>query len=182
MIERVLVMQRTVRFSLRATPWLLGLVLLCAVVSVGCQTGNPFAKSSTPPPAELVENGDTMPPSAAAAPPPEPGLALSASQRFADVPLPQNVNEDLEKTFVYEDADLQIGRMVYTTKASVNDLAQFYIRECPTADWKLQNVIQADGADLLFTKANKRLSVTIRDLGLTKGRQLILTVTPEGNL
>jgi hypothetical protein len=129
-----------------------------------------------------MENGGTAPPSATSAPPPEPGLALSASQRFADVPLPQKVTEDFEKTFVYEDANTQIGRMVYTTKSSVNELAQFYIRECPTADWKLQNLIQADGADLLFLKANKRLKVTIRDLGITKGRQLVLTVTPEGNL
>lgn len=155
---------------------------MCAVVSTGCQTGNPFAKSSTPPPAELMEDSDTVPPSAASAPPPEPGLALSASQRFSDVPLPQGVTEDFEKTFVYEDANIQIGRMVYTTKASVNELAQFYIRECPTADWKLQNVIQADGADLLFLKADKRLVVTIRDLGITKGRQLVLIVTPEGSV
>jgi len=129
-----------------------------------------------------MENGSTVPPSASSAPPPEPGLALSASQRFTDVPLPQGVTEDFEKTFVYEDANIQIGRMVYTTKASVNELAQFYIRECPTADWKLQNVIQADGADLLFLKAKKRLEVTVRDLGITKGRQLILIVTPEGTL
>ena len=175
-------MQRNARFPFAGVFWAAGVAIICAVIATGCQTGNPFAKSSTPPPAELMDSGDTLPPSASSAPPPEPGLALSASQRFADVPLPQGVTEEFDKTFVYEDANIQIGRMVYSTKSSVNDLAQFYIRECPTADWKLQNVIQADGADLLFLKANKRLKVTVRDLGMTKGRQLILTVTPEGSL
>jgi hypothetical protein len=175
-------MQRNARETLRGVFWTTCAVIVCAVAVLGCQTNNPFAKSSTPPPAELMDNGSTVSPSASSAPPPEPGLALSASQRFADVPLPQKVTEDFEKTFVYEDANIQIGRMVYTTKASVSELAQFYIRECPTANWKLQNVIQADGADLLFLKSNKRLKVTVRDLGITKGRQLILTVTPEGSL
>jgi len=158
-------------------------IAVCACLLSGCQTGNPFAKSSTPPPAELLEPADTAPPTAEPyTAPPEAGLALSPSQRFADVPLPQGVKEDPEKTFVYEDKTIQIGRMVYTSKASLNELAQFYIRECPAADWKLQNVIQADGADLLFLKAGKRLKVNVRDLGITKGRQLILTVTPEGSL
>ncbi len=175
-------MQRRAGISSRMAVLTCGLAVLSLTLVSGCQTGNPFAKSSTPPPAELMEDSATAPPTATDVPPPEPGLPLSASQRFADVPLPQGVTEDFEKTFVYEDANIQIGRMVYTTKASVSELAQFYIRECPTADWKLQNVIQADGADLLFLKANKRLKVTVRDLGITKGRQLILTVTPEGSL
>ncbi|GMV94488.1 MAG: hypothetical protein AMXMBFR82_42660 [Candidatus Hydrogenedentota bacterium] len=175
-------MQRRAGFPIRGKLLAVGLSLASTMLVCGCQTSNPFAKSSTPPPAELMEDSATAPPTASDVPPPEPGLPLSASQRFADVPLPQGVTEDFEKTFVYEDASIQIGRMVYTTKASVSELAQFYIRECPTADWKLQNVIQADGADLLFLKANKRLKVTVRDLGITKGRQLILTVTPEGSL
>lgn len=162
-------------------PWI-GVLVACGCLVTACQTGNPFAKSSTPPPAELVDSDTAPPTNNYAAPPPEPGLPLSASQRFSDIPLPQGVKEDIEKTFVYEDKNLQIGRMVYTTKSSVNDLAQFYIRECPAADWKLQNIIQADGADLLFLKEGKRLKITVRDLGITKGRQLVITVTPEGSL
>ncbi len=159
-----------------------GVVMVCGCLVTACETGNPFAKSSTPPPAELVDSDSAPPANNFAAAPPEPGLPLSASQRFSDVPLPEGVKEEYEKTFVYEDKNLQIGRMVYTTKASVNELAQFYIRECPAADWKLQNVIQADGAELLFLKEGKRLMVSVRDLGITKGRQLTVTVTPEGSL
>jgi hypothetical protein len=148
--------------------------------SLGCQSfENPFRRRSAQPPAELAEpSGGTPSTATEAAPPIEPGLPLSPNQRFSDVPLPQGLTEDTDKTFVYEDRTLQVGRMVYTTRAPMNDIAQFYIRECPAAQWKLQNVIQADGQILSFSKPGKLLQVIVRDLGVTKGRQLILTITP----
>ena len=159
--------------------------VLC-VVAMGmalsaCTTmQNPFQKSSTPPPAELPPDSAPSASSATpAGPPPEEGLALAPSQRFADVPLPIGVKEEPDKTFVYEDKQLQIGRMVYNTRSTVNELAQFYIREAPTGGWKLINNIQAAGQELQFVKMGKRLTVIVRELGAPKGRQLVLTVTPD---
>lgn len=154
-------------------------VLVLSAMLGACTTmQNPFQKASTPPPAELPP--DTPPPAAEPGPPPpEPGLPLAPTQRFADVPLPQGAKEDPEKTFVYEDRTLQIGRMVYSTRATVNELAQFYINEAPTGGWKLVNNIQAAGQELQFVKPGKRLTVIVRDLGPAKGRQLWLTVTPD---
>jgi hypothetical protein len=161
---------------------ILALVAFSSLVLSACETiKNPFPRKSNPP-AELGASEPAPSPAPAqgveAAPVPQ-GLALSSQQRFSDIPLPQGVKEDSEKTFVYEDKALQVGRMVYTTRSSVNDLANFYIRECPAADWQLQNVIQADGAELLFSKPSKRLKIVIRNHGTTAGRELILTMTPE---
>jgi len=112
--------------------------------------------------------------------PPEEGLQLSTDQRFSDVPLLVGLHEDLDKSFVYESKTLQIGRMVYTTKSSVNELSSFYIRECPAAGWKLSSVVQAAGAELSFTKPGKKLKVVIKNLGLGRGgRQLVLTLLPD---
>jgi hypothetical protein len=119
---------------------------------------------------------------------PDPGLMPSANQRFADVPLPADVSEDHERTYVYESSTLQIGRMVYTTKASVNEVAQFYIKECPLSDWSLENVIQADeSVELLFVKASKQLRVTVQYLGrklsMEKGGTLLIVhLIPENPL
>jgi hypothetical protein len=108
-----------------------------------------------------------------------PGLQLSAESRFADVPLPSGVREDRERTYVYESKTVQIGRMVYTLRASVADVAQFYIRECPVSGWKLERSLQADGAELLFEKPGKRLEVIVRDIGLARGgTSLVLHLTP----
>lgn len=108
-----------------------------------------------------------------------PGLQLSAESRFADVPLPSGVREDAERTYVFESKTLQIGRMVYTLRSSVADVAQFYIRECPVSGWKLQRTLQADGAELVFEKPGKRLEVFVRDIGLARGgTSLVLHLTP----
>lgn len=155
-------------------------LLVFSVVLSSCTTmQNPFQRSSTPPPAEMPPPVTPPPAADPGPPPPEPGLAISSSQRFADVPLPIGAKEEPEKTFVYEDKNLQIGRMVYSTRSSVNELAQFYINETSAGGWKLVNNIQAGGQELQFLKAGKRLTVIVRDLGAAKGRQLWLTVTPD---
>ncbi|MBM3290156.1 MAG: hypothetical protein FJY92_08405 [Candidatus Hydrogenedentes bacterium] len=157
------------------------LVVAMSVALSACTSmQNPFQRSSTPPPAEMPPPAAPAPSAEPGPPPPEAGLAISPSQRFADVPLPVGAKEDVDKTFVYEDKNLQIGRMVYTTRSTTNELAQFYINESPAGGWKLVNNIQAAGQELQFVKASKRLTVVVRDLGPAKGRQLWLTVTPDG--
>ena len=161
-------------------PFAIAAVLLA--VFVGCQsspfgTSNPFVRKSEP----VVDMSGAP---VAVTPPPvaAPGLPLATDQRFRDVPLPVGVKEDLERSYVYESSSLQIGRMVYTSREPINALAQFFIRECPTADWKLEHVVQADGADLEFRKPGKRLDITVRDLGPTKGRLVVINLTPtEGS-
>lgn len=150
------------------------LALTIAFTLTGCN-GNPFKQSGSPP---LIEEEPGYSESEA---PPGSGsenVPLASYQRFPDVPLPHDAEEDLERTFVYENDDLQIGRMVYTSKSSCNELAQFYIEECPTADWELVSVTQADGYELLFKKPGKQLQVSINKLGIGRGRRLILKLTP----
>lgn len=148
--------------------------LTVAVMVMGCQTFDRISgrNQNTDPAAE--ETYEDVPPT-------EPGLKLSTEQRFADVPLPTGLREDLEKTFVYESSTLQIGRLVYSTRATVNELVSFFIRECPVAGWELQNVVQADGAELVFKKSGKRLNVTVLTTGVAYGggRQLIVTLIPD---
>ena len=154
----------------------LGLVFVLGACQGPLGAKNPFARKSEPM-VDMNGNPGVTPPPVA-----EPGLPLSTDQRFKDVPLPVGVKEDLERSYVYESSTLQIGRMVYTSRETINALAQFFIRECPTADWTLQHVVEADGADLEFRKQGKRLDVSIRDQGPTKGRLLIINLTPtEGN-
>ena len=149
-----------------------------ALILVGCES-MPWQQREELPPVELLEEEGEAP---GVTPPPVPegGLALATDQRFDDIPLPVGVNEDPSRTYVYESKELQIGRMVYTTKASVAELAQFYIEECPAADWTLESVLEAEGAHLVFLKPDKRLEVTIREQGVGRPQLLVLNLTPEG--
>jgi hypothetical protein len=114
-------------------------------------------------------------------PVPETGLALSSEQRFSDIPLPVGLSEDPERTFVYQRSDLAVGRMVYTSRATVAELAQFYLEEAPLAGWQKQSVTQDEGAELVFTKPDKRLEVTVRPLSFGRGRRLVLTLLPDAS-
>jgi len=49
----------------------------------------------------------------------------------------EKAKEDADRSYVYESASLQIGRMVYNIHADPNDIANFYIQECPAAGWKV---------------------------------------------
>lgn len=156
-------------------PLLGALTVALALMLSACQT-TPWKKSSQPPAvyedpaAGRVSEGPVIA---------EQGLRLSAQQRFPDVPLPHGVKEDSERTFVYESSTLKLGNLVYTSKAAASELAQFYIRECPTAGWQLESVVQADVIKLEFRKPDKRLRVTISELGLARGRMLALLLVPD---
>lgn len=155
---------------------LLVLMLVGILALPGCTT-SPLRRQGPPPTVEELEPAD-QDTSYEAPLLPEPGLRLSTEQRFGDVPLPVGVKPDFEKTYVFESASLRLGRMVYTTRASVNELAQFYIKECPTTQWKLKNVIEAEGVVLLFKKPGYSLEVRARSVGIGLKRQLALTLTP----
>ncbi|MBN2307891.1 MAG: hypothetical protein JXR94_02905 [Candidatus Hydrogenedentes bacterium] len=156
------------------------IVIILGLTLCACETVQwpPWQPKVPPPPPELAEDleQEAAPPAEPAAVP-EEGLQLASDQRFPDVPLPVDIKES-EKTYVYQSSALRIGRMVYSSRATVNQLAQFYIRECPAADWELKTLVQAEGAELKFTKGAEQLIVRIRDLGVTRGREFELHLTP----
>jgi hypothetical protein len=145
----------------------IAVVLIGASLSA-CQT-NPLRKKSSKEPSAL-DGSATL----------SGGLAASTQQRFDDVPLPSKAKEDIERTFVYRSRSIEIGRMVYTSRASVSDISQFYIESAAGMGWKLENVLQAEGVQLLFTKPGKRMFVTARPSGMSKGNTLfIVNLIPD---
>jgi len=133
-------------------------------------------------PAVALEQDETAP--AQEGPPlVEEGIQLSPYHRFPDIPLPVGAEMDAERTFVYEDKNLQIGRMVYSVPGAVSDLAQFYVRECPVTEWKLVSLTEVGGAQLVFVKPGKRLTVSIGERGMVSGirgrKELVIFLTPD---
>ncbi len=168
---------------------MVGIVALATLS--GCQS-MPWSKKDPMPPVELLDDTPKGGAAPVGAPPSQStptavqsvkpnGLELSTNQRFKEVPLPEKAKEDADRSYVYESAALQIGRMVYNIHANPNDIANFYISECPAAGWKLDNAQQALGNTyLLFTKPGKRLEVTVQPLGMGRGQRLILHMVPNG--
>ena len=164
----------------RVSGHVLFLLAVGALMLQACNGNMPWQK---PAPMAPLEPGPLAPAGEPYAAPivEQPGLALSPEQRFKDVPLPQGAKADLERTFVFESPALHVGRMVYTSRATLADLAQFYIREAPTGQWQLQDTMEAEkSVTLLFKKPGSRMVVQVQDIGIAKGRRLTVTVTPDG--
>jgi hypothetical protein len=169
---------------------------LCGVVALaGCESGGLRKNKADTPPVTLLEDEeqaaaggtststslDIPPAEGAPAPAVQQGLSLSSNQRFGDIPLPQGLTTDTARTFVYESSTLTLGRMVYTTKSPVNEVAQFFLNQCPLSGWTRMNLIEADGIDMLFTKPGKKLEISIREASRTQ-TQLVVNLTPEGGI
>ncbi len=110
---------------------------------------------------------------------PHPGLSLAPQQPFRDVPIPRGLSYDGDRSFIYERAGLEVGEAVYTTRHSVNELVEFFVRECAAAGWSLANRVQGQGAELAFERSNRELRIAIRDGGFFRGRHVFLRVTPR---
>jgi hypothetical protein len=157
----------------------IALLLMVALLLPACNTLN---KNNQPP----APTAELDPLSMDGSVPIQPGLPMAVGQRFKDIPLPVGLKEDLERSFVYESSSIQIGRMVYNSKDSINDLAQFFIRECPGMGWQMQNVLEAGGKLLVFNKAGKRLEILVQGssatLPLAGMRRVSITLTPSADV
>lgn len=156
------------------------------VVLIGLGMVCPACVSNTAP-ASDVEFLDEEVPGAEVPVPEETGLPMATRQRFPDIPLPADLREDAGRTYVHQAPGLDIGRMVYSSKDTVRDLAQFFIRELPTHDWTMRSTTQAESSvELVFTKPGKRLDIRIKDGGMTRSNELVLHLVPQpetmGNL
>lgn len=170
---------------MRGTLWM----LVIALAAAGCQT-NPFQpkKSDELTPLDPIEStpleSDTAAPSTPKAGgieapiPPESGLMMAVEQRFSDIPLPANARQVPERTYVFESGTLQVGRMVYVSKAALSELAQFYIKQLPAADWVRESLTESDRVRMVFTKPGKRLDIEIAEQGVSRPRILVINLQP----
>ena len=106
-------------------------------------------------------------------------LPAMTRTRFSDVPLPEGVKEDIERSYVYENATLQVGRMIYEVDSSSTNVAQFYIVEAPKHGWQLVSMLQSGGAQMMFQKPGKEMWVVVTPKGMmSKNTRLVVHVIP----
>jgi hypothetical protein len=141
-------------------------MLLAAVVGLAACQSDSYSKQGAANPATV---------SGTAASP----LPAMARTRFSDVPLPKGIKEDIERSYVYESAALQVGRMVYEVDTRSTNVAQFYITEAPKLGWQLTSMLQAEGAQMMFQKPGKEMWVSVSPKGMmSKNARLVIHVVP----
>lgn len=157
------------------------LLMVAGIAVTGCQSVNwRFWESSSPPPPELVGVEELGGDPAVTDLPAEPTLRVATSRRFDDIPLPAGVNKSDERSYVFQNSSLRIGRMVYSSRAPMSELVKFFSKECPAADWMLNAVLDAEGTQTLtFTKGTELLQIIVKDNGTLRGREIEIHVTPN---
>ena len=147
--------------------FVLGCVL---VVFAGCETfpywpggsGEPLSEESL---AEIPTVESVFPPAAGA--------------RFDDIPVPEGMEMNHDRSFVFESEQLQIAYLIYEGRLTPEETAQFFADALPRAGWDLLDVLQYDDITLRFNKPEKNLVVHVSPK--TRGCVAKIMLTPRGN-
>jgi hypothetical protein len=105
---------------------------------------------------------------------PAPGFT-----QLTDIPMPARATIDLGRTLILGSEDGWIGRVALSTRASLNDLYDFYEREMTRFGWRKLTSVRSATSVLTYSR-DKRIA-TIAISGTTLGGSTAdVTVSPAG--
>ncbi|MSP89520.1 MAG: hypothetical protein EXQ92_12035 [Alphaproteobacteria bacterium] len=131
----------------------------------------------------LVLAGCAGPPPVSATQPTAEGDTGQSTPGFAqltDIPMPARASIDLGRTLILGSEDGWIGRVALSTRASLNDLYDFYEREMTRFGWRKLTSVRSATSVLTYSR-DKRIA-TIAIAGATLGGSTAdITVSPAGS-
>ena len=133
------------------------MVCVFLAVAVGCSRSSATTASA---PGESIEELSNA-------------IPIAPDSRIPDIPVPAGFNFDREHSFVFQNSRLDVGRIQYHGKASIEDVAQFYLDEMMQHNWELQNVTEHGTIMLFFDKPGKSCQVLLSP----KGRSVVIQVS-----
>lgn len=117
---------------------------------------------------------------AADAAPAGPSLVTATTLRFQDLPVPGSFDYQADRSFIFENADLRAGQMVYEGDATQAQLAAYYREEMARFDWRLVSSLERDFVRLSFEKPSATSEVLIEPAGrLTRRVRATLIYVPR---
>ncbi len=134
-------------------------MLACMVVVVGAGCSRTAATTAADPSAP---GGDIA-----------AGIPLAPDFRIADIPVPAGFEFDREHSFVFQNSEMDVGRIQYAGKEAVADVAQFYLDEMSRYNWELLSVTEHGTITLFFEKPGKACQVLLSP----KGRSTLVQVS-----
>ena len=146
-------------------PKLVFMILLCAllVASIGC------ARNTA---ATVGESGEATEEIA-------PGMPLAPDFRIADIPLPAGFDFVRKGSFVFQNSRMDVGRIQYSGRAPIEEVAQFYLDEMTNYNWTLLNVTEYGSITLYFEKPDKAAQVLLTPK--VRGTEIQISFFPKGS-
>ncbi len=125
-------------------------------------------------------SGDGATDAAGDAAPAGPTLVTATNLRFQDLPVPASFEYQPDRSFVFENADLRAGQMVYEGDATQTELAAYYREEMARFDWRLVSSLERDFVRLSFEKPSAPSEVLMEPAGrLTRRVRATLIYVPR---
>jgi hypothetical protein len=104
----------------------------------------------------------------------------AAFVRFPDMPVPVDVDFDMDRTLVFGAEESWFGRLVISSSHSVNDMFDFYKQKLPEFGWQEITSIRAAISVLTFARQDRVATIQVQSATLV-GSELSITVSPLGN-
>ena len=97
--------------------------------------------------------------------------------QFTDIPVPAGAKMDLDRTLVFGEKNLWIGRLVFSTELGASDTYDFFTTELPRFGWQPITVLRSRTNILIYTRDNRAatLEITGQKLG---GSTVFFSVSP----
>ena len=153
----------------RRLPVLAALVLGCALATFAGCASLPFSLGRPTEPVTEETLGEV--PSVESVFPP------AAAARFDDIPVPEGMNMEHERSFVFESDQLQIAYLIYEGRLTPEETAQFFLDALPRAGWTLLDVLQYNDITITLRKPDKNLVVHVSPK--TRGSVARISLTPR---
>ena len=104
-------------------------------------------------------------------------LPNASYAQFTDIPVPAGAKMDLDRTLVFGEKNLWIGRLVFTTELGASDAYDFFTTELPRFGWQSVTMVRSRTNILIYTRDNRAatLAITGQKLG---GSTVFFSVSP----
>jgi hypothetical protein len=100
-------------------------------------------------------------------------IPIAPDFRIADIPVPAGFEIDRDKTFVFQNPLIDVGKITYVGKEQMTSVAQFYIDEMARYGWKLLNVAETETISLYFDKPEKTATILL----VPRGRGSVIQIS-----
>lgn len=97
-------------------------------------------------------------------------LPLASEFKLKDVPIPEGFSLNRKESFIFQDAQLRVGRLIYEGREDYTELAHFFSLEMPKRGWKLRNKVEYEHITLNFEKQKEFCTIILGTMALRKSR------------
>ena len=101
--------------------------------------------------------------------------AISLYYDFKDVPVPNELRLQKEKSFVFQTTEFTAGILTFSGKVKSDSLISYFINKMPDDGWRFLSSFKSPKNILFFQKENRFCIIIIISKAFTTGLEILIT-------